>query len=158
MGNNLTPYVFAVGLRCTYFKSTHYKFIENDKIQEGMLLNSSNDSLDPYDYHLSKNGMDCFKKLLEVIRIHNSWPGNDCAFMEEMIEDEEDEEADEEEVVEEVDEVDVNMHELEYTNGSNEVEKIFDQKCVICLERASDYIFKQWGHVFVMYLSGTLSE
>ena len=39
-GNNMTPYVFAVGSRYTFFISTHYKFIENDKIEEGPLLNS----------------------------------------------------------------------------------------------------------------------
>ena len=64
MDNNMTPYVFGVGSRYTYFISTHYKFIENDKIEEGTLLTSSDDGLDPYDYHLSKNGLDCFKKLL----------------------------------------------------------------------------------------------
>ena len=47
MGNNMIPYTFAVGEK--YFISTHDKFIENDKIEDGMLLNSSNDSLDPYD-------------------------------------------------------------------------------------------------------------
>ena len=38
-----------------------------------MLLKSSNDSLDPYDYHLSKTGLDCFKKLLESNGTHISW-------------------------------------------------------------------------------------
>ena len=41
---------------------------------------------------------------------------------------------------------DINIHELEYTNGSNEIVKIFIQKCIICLERDSEYIFKQCGH------------
>ena len=54
MGNNMIPHTFAVGEKYTYFLSTHYKLIGNDKIQEGTLLNPSNDSLDPYDYHLSK--------------------------------------------------------------------------------------------------------
>ena len=36
MGNNMTPYVFALGTRYTYFISTRYKFIEIDKIEEGM--------------------------------------------------------------------------------------------------------------------------
>ena len=49
MANNMTAYVFAVGSRCTYFRSTHYKFIENDKIEEDLLINSTIDSLDPYD-------------------------------------------------------------------------------------------------------------
>ena len=57
----MTSYDFAVGLRYTYFISTHYKITENDKIEEGTLLNSSNDSLDSYEYHLSKNGLSCFK-------------------------------------------------------------------------------------------------
>ena len=62
MCNNMTPYVFTQGSRYSYFISTHYIFIENDKIEEGTLLNSSNDGLDPYDDHHSKNGLDCVKK------------------------------------------------------------------------------------------------
>ena len=66
-------YTSAVGEKYTCFISTHHKFIENDKTEQGMLLNPSGDSLDPFDYHLSKNGLDCFKKLLECNRIHSSW-------------------------------------------------------------------------------------
>ena len=58
--------------------------------------------------------------------------------MEEIVEDEED---DEEDIGE-----DGTIQELKFTDGSNEVVKIFNQKCVICLERDSDYIFKQCGH------------
>ena len=90
MGNIMIPYTFAVGEKYTYFISTHYKFIENDKIEEGTFLNPSNDSLDPYDYHLSKNGLDCFKKLLECNRIHSSWLSMESGYMEEIVEDEED--------------------------------------------------------------------
>ena len=136
MGNNMTRYVLAVGSRYTYLISTQYKVIVNVKIEEGAILNSSNDSLDPYDYHLSKSGLDCFKKLLECKRIHSSWHGMECGFMEEIVEDEADVE----------DEEDVNIHELKYTNGDNEFVKTFNQKCVICLEQDSDYIFKQCGH------------
>ena len=132
--NNMTPYVFAVGSRYTYFIPTHHKFIESDKIEKGTLLNSSNDSLDPYDYHFSKNGLDCSKELLECNRIHSSWPGMDYGFVAEIVEDQED--------VEE----DVNIHELEYTGGSNEVVIIFNQKCVMFLEWDIDCIFKQCGH------------
>ena len=60
----MTPYVFAVGSRYTYF--THYQFIENGKIEEGTFLNSSNDSLHLYDYHLRKNGLDCLKKVVRL--------------------------------------------------------------------------------------------
>ena len=128
MGNNMTPYVFAVGSKYTYLKSTRYKFIENDKIQEGTLLNSSNDSLDPYDYQLRKNGMDCFEKLLDCNRMHCSRPGKECGFMEEIVEDEDEEDAEED------GEEDVNLHELEYTDGNNDAVKSFSQKCVICLD------------------------
>ena len=116
------------------FISTPYKFIENDKIEEGTLLNASNTSSGPYDCHLSKNGLDCFKKLLDCNRIHSSWLSVESGDMEEIVEDEED--------VEE----DVNLHDLDYTDGSNEVVKVLNQKCVICLERDSDNIFKQCGH------------
>ena len=58
MGNNRIPHTFAIGEKYTFSISTHYEFIENNKIEEGTLLNPSSDSLDPYDYHLSKNGLD----------------------------------------------------------------------------------------------------
>ena len=116
MGKNLTPYVFAVGSRYTYFISKHYKFIENDKIEEGTLLNSLNDSLDPYDYHLSKNELDCFDKLLQCNRIHSSWPGMECGSVEEIVKDKED------------DQKDINIQEIEKTDGSKEVCKNFKSK------------------------------
>ena len=45
-----------------------------------------------------------------------------------------------------LDEVKFDIHEPEYTDGSNEVLKIFNQKRVVCLERDSEYIFKQCSH------------
>ena len=144
MGNNMIPYTFAIGEKYTNFISNHYKFFENDKIEDRKILNPSNDSLDPYDYHFSKNGFDCFEKLLECNRIRNSGPGIESGFMEEVVEDEED--------VKE----DVNIHELENTDGSNEVVKIFIQKCVVCLERDSDYLLKQCGHLCILW--GMLSK
>ena len=54
--------------------------------------------------------------------------------MEEIVEDEED--------IEE----DVNIQELQFTDGSNEVVEIFNQKCDMCCERDSDYIIEQCGH------------
>ena len=106
MGNLMIPYTFAVGGKYTYFFSTRYKFIENDKIEEGMLLNSSNDSLDPHDYHLSKTGLDCFEKLLESNRTRISWFSMESGDMEEIVEGDENIE----------DEEDVNVRELEYTD------------------------------------------
>ena len=130
MGNNMTPYAIMVGERYTYFLYDRYKFIENDKIEEGTLLNATNTSLDPYDYHLEKCGTDSFKKL-ERNLIHTCWPGYG-----------EDIESDDEANIQE----DINIHELEYTNGDNKIVKVFNQKCVICFEKDSEYIFKQCGH------------
>ena len=137
MGNNMIPYAIMVGEKYTYFLYHRYKFIENDKIEEGTLLNATNESLDPFDYHLEKCGIDSFKKL-EHNLIHTSWPGHG--------EDIENGDGDLSEENEDNIPEDVNIHELEYTNGSNEIVKVFNQKCVICLERDSDYIFKQCGH------------
>ena len=128
MGNNMIPYTFAIGEKNTYFISTHYKFIENNKIDEGTLLNTTNNNLDPFDYHLEKYGQNSFKTL-DKARIHSFYLDSE-------------ENAEDEDNIQE----DVNIHELEYTHGSNEVVKVFNQKCVICLEWYSDYIFKQCGH------------
>ena len=108
MGNIMIPYTFAVGEKYKYFISTHYKFIGDDKIQEGNLLNSSNDSLVPYDYHLSKNGKDCFKKFLEGNLTPSNWLSMECGDMEETIK---------EDIEEDVQE-DGNIQELQYTDGS----------------------------------------
>ena len=134
MGNNMIPYTFGLGEKYTYFMSTHYKFIENDKFEDDLLLNTTTGSLCSFDYHLSKNGQGCFKKGLECNRFHSSWLSKGYGDMEEIVGDEEDTEED------------VSIHALEYTDGSNEGAKFFNQKCVICLQRDSDYIFKQCGH------------
>ena len=63
MGNNMIPYAFIIGKNYSYFLYHRYKFIEKDKIEEGTLLNAANDSLDPFDYHLKKCGIDSFKKI-----------------------------------------------------------------------------------------------
>ena len=139
MGNNMTPYAIMVGERYTYFLYDRYKFIENDKIEENTLLNTTNNSLDPYDYHLVKCGTDSFKKL-ERNLIHTCWPGHG-----EDIESGDDDEENEEDNIQE----DINIHELEYANGNNLIVKVFNQKCVICLERDSEYIFKQCGHLCI---------
>ena len=117
MGNNMVPYTFAIGEKFTYFKSTYYKFIENDKIEEGTLLNATNDSSDTFDYRLQKCGVDSFKTL-EHSQIHT--------FYQHIEEDEEDED----DVLVEKDENEV-LVETNYCNGTNEV-LIFNQKRIIC--------------------------
>ena len=41
---------------------------------------------------------------------------------------------------------DEDLIETRYLNGNNEVVKIFNQRCVICLERDSIYAFRKCGH------------
>ena len=88
------------------------------------MLKTTESSVDPFDYHLEICGSDCFKKLLKCSRIHSSLSGMESGDIEE----------------------DFNIHELDYTDGSNEVVKLFNQKCVICLNSDSDCIFKQCRH------------
>ena len=82
MGNNMCPDTFVIGEQYTYFISTHYKFIDNDKIDEGTLLNATNSSLDPFDYLPEKYGADSFKTL-ERSQIDTFYP-----HIEEDVEDE----------------------------------------------------------------------
>ena len=114
----MIPYAIMVGERYTYFLYHRYKFIENDKIEENTLLNATNDSLDPFDYHVEKCGIDSFKKLNPSL-IHTFWTGHGGD-----IENENDDliEENEDNIQE-----DVNIHELEYTNGDNKIVKVFNQ-------------------------------
>ena len=121
MGNNMIPYTFAVGEKYTYFLSSHHKYIENDKIEERSLLNATNNSLDPYDYHVETCVKDSFKTI-ERSQIHTFYPYNE--------EDEENED----------------LIETIYTNGKNEMVRTFNQKFVICYERDSVYAFGHCGH------------
>ena len=57
MGNLMSPYAIMIGEKYTYFISYNYKFIENDKNEEGTLLNATNNNLDPFHYHLGKCGV-----------------------------------------------------------------------------------------------------
>ena len=75
MGNNMNPNAIMIGEKHTYFLYHHYKFIANDKILESSFLNASRSSLDPYDYHIGRCGIDSFKKLDHSL-IHTFWPGH----------------------------------------------------------------------------------
>ena len=63
MVNNVVSYAIILGEKNTYFLYHRYEIIENDKIEDGILLNTTNGSLDPLDYHLEKCGVDSFKRL-----------------------------------------------------------------------------------------------
>ena len=77
--------------------------------------------------------------MMDCNRIHSCWPSIEQGSMEEdMLRDNGDD-------IEEVND----ESELGYCNRSdesNEFVKVFIQKCVICFERDSDYVLKQFGH------------
>ena len=136
MCDNMIPFTSVVGEKYTYFISTHYIFIENNKIEGGTLLNATNDNSDPSENHLEKSGLKSFKKL-ECSQIHLFYPH-----------DEQDVENEDKDLVEE-DEEDEHLIETNFCNRNNGVVRIFNQKCVICYERDSVYAFTQCGHLCI---------
>ena len=76
MGNNMCPYAIMIGQKYTSFIDQNYKVIGNNKIQEGTLLNARNDTVDPFEYHLEKFGIDSFEKI-EPSLIQTFHPHND---------------------------------------------------------------------------------
>ena len=73
MGNNLNPYSIAVGDENIFFTPL-VKFIRRDKIDYDELLKTNENSVNPYDYHLSNCGKESFKKL-RLYKIHSN---SDC--------------------------------------------------------------------------------
>ena len=45
------------------FANYHYEFIKNKTMEERSSMNSTNDSVDTYDYHPLKSGEKMFKKM-----------------------------------------------------------------------------------------------
>ena len=62
MGNKLIPYSIAIGGENIYFLNPHFKFIRRNKINYDDLLKRNENSVDPYEYHLSNCEKDSFKK------------------------------------------------------------------------------------------------
>ena len=89
--------------------------------------------MDPFDYHLEKRGENSLKTLE-----HNQSHSFNL--------DSEENAEDEDNVLVEENVEDDDLNETIYRNGTNEVVKIFNQKCVLCYERDSVYAFRQCGH------------
>ena len=77
MGNNMIATAIANGEKNTCFISDRYRFIENEKIEGGTLLNSTNDCRDPFDYHFAKCCEGDFKAM-ECIQIHSFYPNGEA--------------------------------------------------------------------------------
>ena len=73
MGNNLTSYSIATSEENShkyshiYFLTPHFTFIKRDRIDDNELLNTNENSVDPFDYHVSNCGKDSFRNC-EVIK------------------------------------------------------------------------------------------
>ena len=72
MGSNLTPYSIAIGDENIYFLTPHFKFIKREKFIKHELLKSNGNSVDPFDYHVSKCRDGFFKKL-RIYKIHSNY-------------------------------------------------------------------------------------
>ena len=72
MGNNLIPYSIAVGDENVYFLTPHFIFVRKNRIKYDYLLRTTENSVDPYYYHLSKCGKDSFKNL-GLYKIHSNY-------------------------------------------------------------------------------------
>ena len=89
-------------------------------------LNSTNDSVDPFDYHVLKSSGNKFTKL-KIELIHSFY--NDDV----------DENGEDKDIF-------VGEDEIEYYNGTDELVIIFIQNCVICFENSIVYAFRLCGH------------
>ena len=134
MGNPMLPYAVAVGEKYTNFISDHQKYIENDKLEELTLLNTTENSSDPFDYHFFKNGENALTRLTREV-VHTYYPDKD----------------DDDEDIWRTQRV-LNVlyaaieaaHKLDYSNGNTEMVKILNQKCVKNLENHNAYDYKNW--------------
>ena len=72
MGNNLTPYSIAIGEGNIYFFTQHFKFIKRNRNDESILLNTNQNSVDPFHYHVSYCGKNYFKTLRLYI-VHSNF-------------------------------------------------------------------------------------
>ena len=117
MGNNMCPYAVVIGGRYTYFIGNHYKFVENNKTEQGTLVNVTNDSLDPFDQHLEKCDGDSFKTIGRSL-IHTYWPFEEGGDLVEEDEDDND-------LI--VGDEDGDLEVTNFCNGNNQMIKIFNQ-------------------------------
>ena len=133
----MIPTTISIEEKYTYFKSDHYKIIENNEIEGGTLLNSTNDSLEPFDYRVGKYGEGAFKAM-ECNQNHTCYPYKENPAEEDIW-------RAQRYLVAWVGEEEA-LFEPDFCNGSNDAVQIFNQKCVIWYKRDSVYDFRQSGH------------
>ena len=60
MGNKLIPYSIAIGEENIYFLTPHLKFIKRENIKNIELMETNENFVDLFDYHVSNCGKDSF--------------------------------------------------------------------------------------------------
>ena len=76
MGNNMVIKAIVIGKRCTTFIFDHYNISENEKIEEGTILNAANESDDPSDSRVLECGENAFTEVdNEQIQTYNQVNG-----------------------------------------------------------------------------------
>ena len=66
MGKNLTPYRIIKGEENKYLSTPHFKFIRREKVIDNELLKSKENSVDPFDYHVSNCRIHSLKKITSI--------------------------------------------------------------------------------------------
>ena len=62
MGNNLTPYSFAIVYENFYFLTPHFRYIKRRMVNSDEIWNTNEKSVGPYDLCVSRCGIHSFKK------------------------------------------------------------------------------------------------
>ena len=72
MDNNLISWYVATGGKYVFFITSHFKYVEKDKIDQSKLLDTDNDCVDPYIYHVPKRGEYSLKDIV-LYKIHSNY-------------------------------------------------------------------------------------
>ena len=140
VGNNCVPYAVSYGEKNIYYMNDTCQFIPYDSIQDNDIrkkISNMDESYEPYEFLYDTNEGERIKfhSFIMIARRYED------SYYERFLNDENNE-IDQEEI----DEEDV-IFENKFYNGTNELVKIFNQKCVICIENDSIYAFRQCGHL-----------
>ena len=72
MGNKVIPYTIAIGEENIYFLNPHFEYIERKDIKKIELMETNENFVDLFDYHVSNCRKDSFKKL-RTYEIHSNY-------------------------------------------------------------------------------------
>ena len=122
VGNNQVPYACAYGERNIYYLSDQFVYIPYESILNEKRISEMDESYEPYEFlYNTSTGIELKSLTLIATRFSDD----------------------------EFEDLDEDLDEDVIYNGTNEIVKIFNQKCVICLENDSIYAFRNCGHLWL---------